>query len=232
MSRTRVRALSGALMCAVAAVAPAQPDAHRHPRPAVLAPGYAALEFEAPQPGSYELPPLGTAADATLLDSDGHGLRLHELLGDRVVVLSFIYTRCSDVNGCPLAGHVLKRVQDRLLAAPALADRVRLLSISFDPQYDTPEVLRDYAAHLRSPVFDWRFLTAGSEPAIDELLDAYGQGVIREHDADGRALGSISHLLRVYLVDRALRIRNIYTVSFLHPDTLEADIRTLLMESK
>ncbi len=62
------------------------------------------------------------------------------------------------------------------------------------------------------------------------MLAAYNQWVIRDYDADGNYLGTMSHLLRVYLIDRDMRIRNIYSTSFLHADTVANDIRTLLAE--
>ncbi|MEQ8860440.1 MAG: SCO family protein [Pseudomonadales bacterium] len=201
---------------------------HEHPPPLVLAPGYADLQFTPPAPGSYALPPLGDAADGAAIDSAGRATSLHTLSGDKIVLLSFIYTRCSDVNGCPLATFVMKGVQNRLLADPALTDQVRLLSFSFDPDYDTPAVLARYAEHFRAPDFDWRFLTTRSAEALAPTLDAYGQWVVRDVDEHGTYLGTVSHLLRVYLIDRERRIRNIYSTSFLHADTVANDIRTLL----
>lgn len=205
----------------------AAPGEHDHEPPAVLAPGYFTLAFDPPAPGSYALPPLGPAGDGRVLDASGEAHRLYDLLGDRLVVLSFIYTRCSDVNGCPLASYVLNRLQQKL-GDSDLADEVRLLSLSFDPDYDTPAVLADYARRFRDPAVDWRFLTTESRAALTPMLEAYDQWVIRDRDADGAEIGAISHLLRVYLIDRKQRIRNIYSVSFLHADTVANDIRTLL----
>ena len=203
---------------------------HDHARPEVLAPGYADLEYVPPEPGNYALPPLGPAGDGPVLDSGGRLARVHDFLGDKIVVLSFIYTRCNDVNGCPLASHVLRGVQNRLLETPDLSEEVRLLSFSFDPGHDTPEVLTDYSGYFRKPDFDWRFLTCDSEEELDPILNQFDQWVIKDYDAQGNYLGTMSHVLRVYLIDRAKRIRNIYSVSFLHADTLLNDIRTLRME--
>ena len=75
--------------------------------PVVLAPGYGALNFQAPLPGSYQLPALQAASDAPYLDSKGRRGRLHTLYAGRVTLLSFIYTNCDDVNGCPLASFVM-----------------------------------------------------------------------------------------------------------------------------
>jgi cytochrome c peroxidase len=206
--------------------------AHDHPAPQVLAPGYAELTFEPPAAGSYALPPLGNAADGPVLDSRGRSGRLHDHLGDKLVVLSFIYTRCSDVNGCPLATFVLKGVQDRVRATPALEGQVRLVSFSFDPAHDTPPVLDEYAGHFRAPGFDWRFLTTGGDAELMPILDGYGQWIVRDYGADGSYLGTVSHLLRVYLIDRDKRIRNIYSTSFLHADTVVNDLRTVLAETR
>jgi cytochrome c peroxidase len=198
----------------------------------VLAPGYGALEYTPPAPGTYALPPLGTAADGEVLGSGGAPTTLYDVFGERVVVLSFIYASCSDVNGCPLATAVLHRVQRRLRDEPELADRLRLVSLSFDPVRDTPEVMRRYGEGFRGGGVEWTFLTSASEAQLQPLLDAYGQSLRKEYDAEGRYLGSISHILRVFLIDRARRIRNIYSVSFLHPDTLTNDVKTLLLEER
>jgi cytochrome c peroxidase len=214
------------MTCAQATVDHTQ---HRRDQPQVLAPGYQALGYEAPVPGSYELPPLGAAADGVLFDSLGVSRRLHDLYRDKVVVLSFIYTACNDVNGCPLATYVLSQVQKRIARDSSLKDAVRLVSVSFDPVNDTPEVMREYRNTFSKADVDWRFLTAQSESRIEPLLKTYGQSLKKDYDEEGDFIGSYSHILRVYLIDRAARIRNIYSVSFLHADTLISDIKTVLL---
>ena len=195
--------LSALAILVAAAGAHAQPDpgaSHAHAEPVVLAPGYADLEFAPPPVGSYSLPPLGEAADARVVDAQGRIGRLHELLGDKVVVLSFIYTRCNDVNGCPLATHVLGKLQAGISSAPDLQGKVRLVSFSFDPSHDTPAVLRQYAGHFRKPEFDWRFVTVADPSDLADVLEAYDQWVVRDIGADGELVGTLSHILRVYLI--------------------------------
>ncbi len=194
----------------------------------MLAPGYSALEFPAPIAGSYSLPPLGKAADGQLLDSAGQPVALHSLYDGKVIILSFIYTTCPDVSGCPLATFVLGRVQERLASDERLKDKVRLITVSFDPVNDTPEVMTRYAGSFRRGGFDWQFLTADSEASLDPVLDDYDQWVIRTRDAQGKPSGALSHILRVYLIDEQKNIRNIYSPSFLHPDLLLADIQTVM----
>ncbi len=204
---------------------------HEHRAPLLLAPGYAELAFDPPPAGSYQLPPLGKAADGDVLASDGSLTTLHDLMGQGPVLLSFIYTSCSDVNGCPLATHVLSKTTSALSRDERIAGRVRLLSLSFDPDHDTPTVMRRYGAPFADRGLDWRFLTTRGPAELDPILAAYDQWVIRERDEAGRPLDTLSHLLRVYLIDAQKRIRNIYSVSFLHADTLANDVRTLLMET-
>ena len=224
------------LHCAVFAIALwaveayAAPDAHQqHAQPTVLAPGYAKLQYAAPQPGSYRLPSLGAAGDGLVLDADGHASPLDLLLGERVVLLSFIFTTCSEVNGCPLATFVLTGVQRRLLTEPELLDKVRLISLSFDPDHDTPRVMDAYGGNFKHKDCDWRFLTTSTERTLAPLLASWDQSVHKEYDTEGNFLGSFSHLLRVFLIDHNKQIRNIYSVSFLHADTVVNDIKTILL---
>ncbi len=204
---------------------------HAHRQATVLAPGYADLEFIPPLPGSYSLPPLGAAADGEVLDTLGVSHTVHDLLGDKIVVLSFIFTTCSDINGCPLATHVLRGVQDRLMESSDLRNNVRLISFSFDPDNDTPEVLANYGQYFRNPEFDWQFVTCRSGDELAPILDGFGQSVIKDYDLQGNYLGTMSHVLRVYLIDRQKQIRNIYSVAYLHADMLANEIRTLMLES-
>lgn len=199
---------------------------------AYLAPGWGKLSFDAPEAGTYELPVLMSAAGGTLLATDGRPVELSELVENKVTLLSFIFRTCDDVNGCPLSTMVLRTVAARMAKEPQLADRLRLVTISFDPQNDTPAAMADYERSiidLEGAELDWDFLTSESDEQIKPVLDAYEQFVVRDvTSSDG--MGKFSHILRVYLIDPEARIRNIYSLSFLHPDILVNDVKTLLME--
>lgn len=198
----------------------------------VLAPGYGELDYEPPAPGTYTLPPLGKAADGAVLDTGGKPLRLADALEGKLVLLGFIYTHCPDVNGCPLASYVMKQVQARLLEDEDLSDQVRLISLSFDPELDTPTAMRQYSHHFKRKDFDWRFLTTASEADLQPILQGYGQFREKLYTSDGGYAGSMSHILRVYLIDRHQRIRNIYSAGFLHRETAVNDLKTLLLEER
>jgi cytochrome c peroxidase len=191
--------------------------------------GYRELPYKLPAPGSYDLPALGQAADGPVLDQSGAGLNLGQLYGDKLVLLSFIYSTCGDVNGCPLATAVFHKLRRRLEKEPQVGSQLRLITLSFDPEHDTPAAMAHYAQSFGGGL-DWRFLTTRSEADLQPLLAAYGQTAQKDYDAQGQFTGAFSHILRVFLIDRERRIRNIYTVSFLHPDALLNDINTLLLE--
>lgn len=176
------------------------------------------------------MPPMGRAADGVVLNTEGKSTRLHHYLDGKLTVMSFIYTSCNDINGCPLATFVLKGVQDVVLADETIKDHVRLISFSFDPDHDTPAVLDAYSTHFVAAGFDWQFLTTSSRAALDPILHAYGQWVVRDFDEAGNYLGTMSHILRVFLIDEEKRIRNVYSTSFLHADTVANDIRALIMQ--
>ena len=215
------------LATAVASLAVSALDA----RPEILAPGWGILNYEAPAPGTYRLPPIMLAADGRVLREDATAANLFDLMGDRLVLLSFFYTRCTDVNGCPLAKAVFHLVRARLKQHPDLAANTRLISISFDPGNDTPEAMRAYRPKGEDGGVEWLFLTTRNRSDLGPILDGYGQYTLREYDRNGVYTGEFAHLLRVFLIDRERRVRNIYSAGFLHPDILMNDLETLLLES-
>ncbi|WGS85555.1 cytochrome c peroxidase [Methylomonas sp. UP202] len=197
-----------------------------------LAPGHAGLVFQLAAPGSYQLPVIQAAADGEVLTSDNRPKRLHDLMGDKLVLLSFIYAACSDSNGCPLATQVLQKIGRQLQKQPELADKLRLITLSFNPTQDTPDMMRHYGAGFNAGQFDWRFLTTRDEAALQPILDGYQQSVQKILDEQGRFSGTYSHLLRVYLIDKDKKVRNIYNVDSLHADTVLNDVKTLLTLAK
>ena len=197
--------------------------------PILLAPGYGPLTFEAPEAGTYRLPIYGEATDGNVIDSTGTPQTLDELMGDKVVLLSFIYATCNDVNGCPLSTSVFHKIKRRLTNA-GLKEDLRLITLSFDPKHDTPDVMANYAKSLETKQTDWRFLTTQSKAALDPILTGYNQTIEQEYDDNGESTGTFSHTLRVYLIDKNKKIRKIYSVGFLHPDILINDVKTLTLE--
>ena len=197
----------------------------------VIADGWTpTLGYTVPKPGSYTLPKINTAAGGTVLDVNGKELDLNSLIGDKIVLLTFIYSSCTDLNGCPLATAVFYKIKERFKDDPKLADKIRLISISFDPEHDTPEVMKLYGAGFKGGNPEWLFLTTASEEALLPISSQYGQMVIKEYDESGEYTGSMAHVLRAFLIDRSKSIRQEYSVSFLHDELVSTDIKTLLIE--
>jgi cytochrome oxidase Cu insertion factor (SCO1/SenC/PrrC family) len=189
-------------------------------------------DYDAPAPGTYKLPVIKPAADGTLLDSAGKPVRLAELTRGRITVMSFIYTRCAAAKACPYATGVLMELHRESSEDAALAKELRLVSMSFDPANDTPERMAAFSglASRRPTAAPWHFLTAKSPTELQPILTAYGQAV-DEKSNPLDPTGPLNHTLRVFLIDRAGNIRNIYSSGTLDPRLVLADVRTLMLES-
>ncbi|HEY8369913.1 MAG TPA: SCO family protein [Thermodesulfobacteriota bacterium] len=207
--------------------APHGPAAHAPASGAIDFPGGARFDFEVPAPGTYRLPVIREAADGAVLDARGKRRRLRQVMDGRITVLSFVYTRCADPNGCPLATSVLHRVLRASLEDAELARHLKLVTLSFDPEHDTPAVMARYAGPLIRGGAPWEFLTTASPRDVAPILRGYGQVV----DGPSRHSPLLTHLLRVYLIDAQGRVRNIYGLDFLDPRLVLADVRTLLLEA-
>ena len=194
----------------------------------VLAPGYNQLTFDAPVPGSYTLASYKPASNGNVIDANGLNKSLHDIYDDKIVLLNFMYSTCADVNGCPLATAVFHKIKNILDKDPVIGKQVSMISLSFDPENDSPDVMKLYGDGTDSGLVDWKFLTTNSVKDLDPILDKYSQRIIKEYDEKGNYIGSISHILRVFLIDKDKKIRSIYSVSFLHSDVLINDIKTLL----
>jgi cytochrome oxidase Cu insertion factor (SCO1/SenC/PrrC family) len=188
-------------------------------------------DYDAPVPGSYQLPIVMRAADGEVLDTNGRPLRLSELTHGRVTVMSFIYTRCASANACPMATGVLMQIHRLTAEDAALSKNLRLVSMSFDPTTDTPERMAAYSAlaDCGKPAAEWRFITTASQEKLKPILDAYGQAVDRKKNPNDPT-GPLNHTLRVFLIDRHGNIRNIYSSGTLDVRLVLADVRTLLAE--
>jgi cytochrome oxidase Cu insertion factor (SCO1/SenC/PrrC family) len=187
-------------------------------------------DYTPPEPGTYQLPVVNLAADGKVLGTNGTPVSLHSLFKDRVVVLSFIYTRCGDPKACMQATGVLSEIQRLTQNQPDLAEKLLLVTLSFDPAYDTPEVMARYGSIAsEEPSAEWLFLTTRNRADLQPLLDAYGQRVDARKKSS--AMGPYYHPLRVYLVDPQRNIRNIYSYGLLDPRLIVADARTIIINS-
>jgi protein SCO1/2 len=147
-------------------------------------------------PAAPALTAVGAAVpDFTLTDQSARALTLSSLRG-KVVAVTFIYTRCPLPDYCPRMIENFRAVRERF--GLQMNRDLILLTISFDPTYDTPEMLARYAAAHRAAVPGWHFLT-GSAGQIERVCDAFGI----QYWAEG---GLITHSLQTAVIDRGGRL--------------------------
>ncbi len=221
MLKRIVQALCTDLLLAAAAVALAHEIGPLKP-----------LEFVPPQPGSYSLQRIMHAPDGMVLGTDNKPQKLSHFTSGKVTLLSFIYSSCTDPKGCPLAYQVFNQLKQEIQNSPQLHDRVRFVSLSFDPRHDTPQVMKLYGSHaVNVKGVQWYFLTTRSPKELLPLLEGFGQDVLVAIDPEtGKPAPALSHVLKVFLIDKRGAIREIYTTSFLLPQIVLNDIQTLLLE--
>jgi protein SCO1 len=110
------------------------------------------------------------------------------------------------------------------------------VTLSFDPARDTPAVMRQYAGSRvkeEGNGLRWYFLTTRSAQQLMPLVEDFGQDIRYVIDrSNGKPRRELSHVLKVFLIDDAGFVREIYTSTFLHPQMVLNDIETLIMEQR
>lgn len=186
--------------------------------------GHAPLDVPPPAEttrSGFELLRKGdTVGDEFLIDQDGNPRPLSSLRGYRLAI-TFIYTRCPIPNFCPLMDKNFSALQDKIQNSPELSD-VRLLSISFDPEFDTPTVLKAHATKLNADPQIWSFVT-GDPDNVTRLAARFGLGFMR----DEQNPIDISHTLRTAVLDTEGRLVNIYTGNSWNTEDILADLKTI-----
>src|SRR5215467_7666556 len=159
MSRARVLALALTFYLSSVTVGPAADNVVSHDQD---------YDYDPPVAGSYSLPVIKRAPDGAIIYSDSKTLNLREFTHGRITVLSFIYTRCAAPKACPYATGVLSQLYRASEDDNVLAKNLRLVSLSFDPEYDTPQHLASYSEGVRDekPGCEWLFATAKSHAEL------------------------------------------------------------------
>lgn len=144
----------------------------------------------------------------TLRNADGKVFHLSDFRG-KVVVLHFIYAACPDV--CPLHADRIAEIQAMVNRTP-MRDRVQFISISTDPEHDTPEILRAYGPAHGLDDANWVFLTTTPDQPTDltrTLVEAYGHKFMRVDN------GQLMHGVVTHVIDKQGRWRaNFYGLEF------------------
>ena len=151
----------------------------------------ALLVSAANMPPRQSLPQIAPAPEFALTSQDGGEVKLADLRG-KVVAVTFIFTRCTDT--CPVLTPMMSFVQDRL--GSDFGAKIAFVSITVDPERDTPEVLKEYGEAFGANFAGWFFLT-GSPSAIADVVRRYGVFAAKAEN------GNVDHTFLTSIIDRA-----------------------------
>lgn len=178
------------------------------------------------------LPDLGTAPTYELTNQEGQTVKSSDLLG-KVQVVGFIWTNCPDI--CPLVTTEMKTLQVALESRGLAQKGVELVSITVDPERDTPEVLKEYAKGYGANLAHWQFLTGPLEQIRGTVVTGFHipmeKGPVGDHSAHGGAGDyNVSHSGKIALVDKTGVIRAWYDGTAMERERLLADLTTLVKQ--
>jgi protein SCO1/2 len=170
--------------------------------------------------GGGRLAKIGPAPEFTLTTTDGGRLSLSDLRG-KVVAVTFIYATCTDT--CPLLTAKMAGMQKRL--GPDFGSKVRFVSITVDPERDTPAILAQYARNHGANPAGWAFLT-GTPAEIREVERGYGIYARKTERGD------VDHTFLTSIVDQRGTLRVQYLGIRFDPEEFLRDVRSLLREAR
>ncbi|HEX7313719.1 MAG TPA: SCO family protein [Pyrinomonadaceae bacterium] len=172
-----------------------------------------------PPAGSGEPRPGAEVPDVKLVNQDGRPLSPKQFNG-RAVVITFIYTRCPLPDQCPLLSANFARLNSAILADEGLRRRTHLLSVTLDPEYDRPAVLKAYGQTYTGGKFDnWDFAT-GDPSEVRRLAEFFGLTYKAEGD-------QVIHSLRTAVVTPDGKLLKVYRGNEWKPDEVLSDLKNL-----
>jgi len=166
------------------------------------------------------LPKIKPAPEFTLTKQDGVRLALKELRG-KVLAITFIFASCADT--CPLLTAKMADIQDRLGAD--FGKKIYFVSITVDPERDSPEVLKRYAEAHQANSAGWAFLS-GTKAEIRDVAKRYGIFYKKT------PRGDVDHTFLTSLVDHNGTLRVQYMGVKFNPDEMLRDLQSLVKETK
>lgn len=179
-----------------------------------------------PEPGSPGGPPpparLGEPVpDVELVNQEGRPIRIGDYLG-KALLITFIYTRCPLSDFCPRMAQNFRVLEGKLSEKPDLYGTTHLLTVSFDPEHDTPEKLKAYALEEAlapaGALSHWEFAT-GRPEAVRELAD-----FLQLDYAPDEAEGQIVHNLRTAIIAPDGTLAKVYNGNSWKPADLLSDL--------
>ncbi len=159
-------------------------------------------------------------------DQFGESVHFPESFEGKVMLVGYVYTHCPDI--CPMITYNMRDIQREI----EIQEEFMLVSVSFDPDRDTPEVLYEYAESYRLNQDNWRLLT-GERSEIESMLEKLKISTVKtptRFTDDNTPIYFIDHTDKITLIDKYGQIRRTYQGSELNFDEVVNDIRVLLKE--
>lgn len=178
--------------------------------------------------GCYEHFPLDhdiTRTQNTFLNQDSIEVQFPKIIKDKITLMAMVYTHCPDI--CPMTTHNMYLVQQKL--TDDLKDKVTFVVISFDPNRDTPNVLKKFA-EIRDLTFDKWSLLSGDNKNTKEVMLKFDIKAIpsdSSYDENGELSYNVIHTDRISLIDQNGRLRSNYKGSTADLDMILEDIKYL-----
>jgi protein SCO1 len=169
---------------------------------------------------NQRLSKIKPAPEFSLTNQDGKRITLKDLRG-KVLAITFIFASCVDT--CPLLTAKMAGIQNHL--GGSFGPQVNFVSITVDPERDTPEVLRRYAERHQANTAGWFFLT-GTPPEIREVAKRYGIYYKKT------PRGDVNHTFLTSIVDQNGTLRVQYMGVKFNPDEMLRDLKSLIKEAK
>jgi protein SCO1/2 len=175
---------------------------------------------DAPQQGTQEppLPKIAPAPEFALTSQDGARVTLADFRG-KVVAVTFIFTLCTST--CPVLTPMMSFVQDRL--GSDFGSKIAFVSVTVDPERDSPEVLKQYAQAFDANLAGWSFLT-GTPAAIQDVTRRYGVYASKVEN------GAVDHTFLTSIVDARGILRVQYLGVRFDPEEFRRDLLSLVNE--
>jgi len=161
-----------------------------------------------------------------LVNQNGDAIRIHDYKG-KALLLTFIFTRCQDPNQCTLMSGNFANIHEELQKQPEFRNKTHLLSITFDPEYDTPKVLRSYGSAYTGKYADetfdhWEF-ASGSADEVKNIAQFFGL----QYHKDAAGKEQMIHTLSTALIGPDSKLVKIYRGNEWTPEQVLGDLKTI-----
>ncbi|HVQ38674.1 MAG TPA: SCO family protein [Pyrinomonadaceae bacterium] len=184
---------------------------------------------EAPSPASGQVVEAKAGDEVPnyrLMNQDGKAIRIHDYKG-KTLLLTFIFTRCQDPDQCTLMSGNFATIDQELQKQPVAYGKTHLLSISFDPEYDTPKVLRSYGAAYTGRYTDEKFdhweFASGTADEVKGIAQFFGLRYYKDTQSGKEA---VIHSLRTAIVGPDSKIIKVFRGNDWKPDEVVKELQS------